>query len=357
MNSSLLKGKKILVPGGTGAMGIYLVPELVSMGAEVYVTSRRDLSDSPGVRYLCGNAHDMEFLEKCLDSVKPDAIVDFMNYKTPEFKDRVGCLLSSTSHFLFLSSYRVFADANPLTEQSPRLLDASGDKEFLATDIYPLAKARQEDVLASSSYNNWTIIRPCITYSSERFQFGCLEANTVCYRSFQNVPVVIPSRMLERRTTMTWGGDVAKMIARLVLNPAARTESFNTVTAENHTWREVGQLYQDLIGLKYNECTIDEYVQVIGEHYYYQTVYDRMYDRVLDNSKVLKATGLRQSDFRGLRDGLAFELSKFRENQYYPFLNVPENARMDKYCKVSIDLSELSAEDRVQYKEVFDGEK
>ena len=348
---NFVKSKRILVPGGTGAMGVYLVPELVAMGAKVYVTSRREKRATDNVTYLRGNAHDFEFLQQCVKTVKPDAIVDFMNYKTPEFEERARYLVEATNHYLFLSSYRVFADAYPIVENSPRLLDVSQDKEFLSTDIYPLAKARQEDIVQALPGLHWSIIRPCITYSAERFQFGCLEANTVCYRSFQNVPVVIPSAMLDCFTTMTWGGDVAKMIAQLVLNPAAKGESFNVVTSETHTWREVGAIYSKLIGLKYQEVTTEDYIRVIGEHYRYQTIYDRLFNRVLNNSKVLSVTGLSQDDFLSLEHGLTLELKKFKAHPYYPFLNVPENARMDCKCRSQIDLGALTPDEVKSYRE------
>ena len=42
--------KKILVLGGTGAMGVYLVPELLRMGYRVDVVSLDDIkSDNPNL--------------------------------------------------------------------------------------------------------------------------------------------------------------------------------------------------------------------------------------------------------------------------------------------------------------------
>ena len=44
--------KKILVLGGTGAMGVYLVPELLRMGYRVDVVSLDDIkSDNPNLTY------------------------------------------------------------------------------------------------------------------------------------------------------------------------------------------------------------------------------------------------------------------------------------------------------------------
>ena len=345
-----VKGKRILVLGGTGAMGVYLVPLLLKSGAEVFVTSRREHQSKDGLAYIIGNAHENDFVKKCIAQIAPDAIVDFMNYKTPEFATRTELLVNASSHYLFLSSYRVFNDDVVLTERSPRLLDTVHDDAFLSSDIYPIAKARQEDILKSGG-GTWTIVRPCITYSRERFQFGCLEANTVCYRSFQNVPVVIPSEMLDKVTTMTWGGDVAEMLLRLILNPIAYNQDFNVATSESHTWREVFSYYAELIGMRIMETSLKDYERIIGSHYHYQIVYDRMFDRRLDNGKILSATGLRQDDFTKLRDGLGRELEWFRHNQFYNFLNIPENARMDSFCGSQIDLSGMSEEEVGTYKE------
>jgi nucleoside-diphosphate-sugar epimerase len=203
-----------------------------------------------------------------------------------------------------------------------------------------------------SGDGNWTIVRPCITYSKERFQFGCLEANTVCYRSFQGVPVVIPSEMLDKVTVMTWGGDVAEMLLRLILNPEAHNQDYNVATSETHTWREVYSFYAELTGMRVVETSLKDYEKIIGSHYHYQILYDRMFNRRIDNGKVLAATGLRQNDFMKLRDGLRMELEWFKHNQYYQFLNIPENARMDKYCDSQIDLSSLSDDDIKTYKEI-----
>jgi len=349
---------KVMLLGGTGAMGVYLVAELRKIGVKVYVTSRRTWPSTGDVRYLEGNAHDMRFVRQCVKEIHPDAIVDFMIYSTDEFRARVTELTAFSDQYVYLSSYRVLADEMPVSERTPRLLDVTTDPVFLATDIYPLAKARQENELIDKSAGNWTIVRPGITYSKERFQFGCLEANTVCFRSFRNVPVVIPSVMLDKTTVMTWGGDVAKMISRLILNSSCYNEVFLTASSETHTWREIYCYYRDLIGMSLVETpTLDEYERIIGSHYHYQMLFDRMFNRRIDNTKILRATGLQQAEFMPLRKGLEKELAYFRDHEYYGFMNIPENARMDAYCHSSIDLSHFSPEEVKQYKEAYDGSK
>lgn len=153
-------------------------------------------------------------------------IIDLMSYETSEFRRIHEILLNRCEHYLFVSSYRVFADTGTasITERSARLLDVSDDNDYLATDEYALAKARQEDILRGSESSNWTILRPCITYSCDRFQFGTLEANTICYCALQHIPVIMAREILRKTTTMTWAGDVARLIAKLVLNEKARWE-------------------------------------------------------------------------------------------------------------------------------------
>ena len=283
---------KILLLGGTGAIGAYLVPELIiNSDFDVFVTSRTSkVSDNAKLIYIQGNAHEDNFIKKILAD-KYDAIVDFMIYTTDEFRHRHELLLKNTKHYIFLSTYRVFAESHlPITESSPRLLDISNDSEYLKTDEYALTKARQENILRTSKYKNWTIIRPTITYSKNRFQLGTLEANTIVFRTLCNCPVILPQEMLSKQTTLTWGGDVAKMIARLILNQNTFGEDFNVCTDEHRTWEEIAQYYKKLIGLTFISTNLDTYIKVMGGKY--QVLYDRMYNRFMDNSKIIKATGI-----------------------------------------------------------------
>ena len=41
---------------------------------------------------------------------------------------------------------------------------------------------------------------------------------------------------------MTWAGDVAKMLSRLVLNPGACTQAYIVSTSEHRTWEEIAEV-------------------------------------------------------------------------------------------------------------------
>lgn len=328
--------KTVLLLGGTGAMGVYLIPELVSLGYEVHITSRKSHpSQGSHVHYIVGNGKDNAFLSAVLQK-HYDAIVDFMVYHTEEFEKRAELLLSSTDHYLFLSSYRVYGDLGrkPITEDSPRLLDSVDDETYLQTDEYGLTKARQENILMSSDYDNWTILRPAITFSKTRFQLGTMEAEEFLYRALRKKPVVFPREMLDKEATMTWAGDVAKLIARLVLKRDSFKEAYTVSTSEHHTWREIADYYKEFLGIDIKIISLEQYTKLFGRPY--QIKYDRMFNRIIDNKKILLATDIQQSDFLNLREGLKIELTDFSKKPEFTRINKDREKEIDKITETPI---------------------
>lgn len=301
---------RILILGGTGAMGIHVSHLLVQMGHQVVVTSRRQhLSENSDLTYRIGNAKDQLFLNGLL-AEHWDTIIDFMIWSTTEFKERAWSFLETTSQYVFLSSYRVYADSPLIREDSPRLLDVVDDAEYLATDEYALAKARCEDLLFGSGKNNWTIVRPAVTYdASGRFQLAVHESDTWLWRAVRHIPVPLPDVILDRQGTMTWGGDVARMITLLIGNPKALGETFTVSTSEHLSWREIASIYMDVIPFEVVDCPMDKFER--AHRAKYQIRYDRMYNRVIDNSKILEATGLKQGQLTGIHEGLTRELQSY----------------------------------------------
>ena len=328
--------KKVLVLGATGAMGQYLVPELLELGYEVdAVTLDNVTSDCKNLRYLVCNAKEKSVLAELLKT-KYDGVVDFMAYKTQEFEEVYRLFLDNTKHYLFLSSCRVFANDPPITEKSARLLEVSKDEVFLATDDYALAKAKQENILRNSAYSNWTIVRPATTYSRGRFQLVTLEAQTVIYRMHAGKTIVLPEPAMPCQATLSWGGDVAKMLAKLLFNEKAYREDYNVATAEHHSWQEIAEIYNEICPFKYITVSVDDYLNIIapGANYAkYQLIYARMFERITDNTKVLEHTGMKQSELMGLKDGLTYEYGRSKDFDWARFESEGRNVRMDEYLK------------------------
>ena len=328
--------KKVLVLGATGAMGRYLVPELVKLGYIVTGVSLDDvISDNDCVTYIKGNAKDKEFIASILKE-KYDGIVDFMIYNNYDFPDFYQLFLENTSHYIFLSSCRVYDDKEiPVRETSPRLIDTSDDEELKASNDYCIHKAKSENLLNASEYNNWTIVRPATTFSTMRLQLVTLEfANSVA-RALAGKKVVLPLQAKDKPATLCWGGDVAKMIARILFNDAAKRETYNVCSAEHRTWEEIAKYYNELIGLEAVWVDKEEYLAIIDPEIRkgvrWQLEYARLFRRITDNTKVLELTGLKQEELVTMREGLRMEIANIPED-YVP-VDTPVGARMDEYLK------------------------
>ena len=330
--------KKILVLGGTGAMGKYLVPELSKMGYKVDVVALDEniRYDDANISYIKADARDESFAKEIVKNGY-DAIVDFMIYSNPEFEARLPLFAENTEHYIFFSSYRVYANKDAvITEESPRLLDVSEDEEFLSRveSEYALYKAKQEDIAKESKYTNWTALRPAVTYSKGRYQLVTLEANILVYRAINNKKIIIPEDALNVQATMSWAGDVGKMIARLVLNENAYREIYTTSTSEHHTWGEIAGYYTEILGAEFEVVDTETYIDIMYEGEWrkfgrYQLFYDRYFDRIIDNSKILKATNMAQDELMPLKEGLKKELTEYDLSLISP--NEYVNEKMDKY--------------------------
>lgn len=304
---------RVLLLGGTGAMGNHLAGLLQRSGADVAVTSRSRNGKSGGIDYINGNARDLEFLKDVLRQ-RWDCIVDFMVYSTELFADRAELFLSVTPQYVFLSSARVFAESEtPIHEDSPRLLDVSTDKTFLSTDEYALSKAREENILFASRNTNWTIIRPYITYSEERLQLGHLEKEQWLYRALKGRSIVFSKDVCSRLTTLTYGLDVAKAMAAIIGNPKAIGQAFNITVGEPICWGDVLDLYLDAIqthtGMRPKVLLQDLPDSCAWYPAKYQITHDRMHDRVFDPSKI--SAFIDVNSFVQPRDGLKMCLDRF----------------------------------------------
>lgn len=319
---------KILLLGGTGALGSYLVKELQRSDHDVLVTSRSRHNDHGNIRYVRGNAKNPAFLERLLRN-RFDCIVDFMIWPTHSFRENYERLATSTGHYVYLSSYRVYADGGmtPLNEDAPQLVDVTNDVAYLRSDEYALAKGREERVLRTSRYRNYTILRPSITFSQKRFQLGTLEAETIIPRSLQGKPLLLPKEMLDKRAAVSWAGDVGRMMACVLGNPRAMGEAFNVGSSESHDWKTIAGYYHELIGTEIVPTSMKVYLKVVPGKY--QVMYDRMFNRRLDNAKILRLMGAAPSDLTPIKDALALELAD-------P-VRVGASIREDRKCSRNMD--------------------
>lgn len=339
--------RSILILGGTGAMGTYLIKEL-SKYYKLIVTSRQNRHSSEMVQYIKGNAHDLNFVAELISDSEFYAIVDFMNYSTREFKSRVDMFLEHTKQYFYLSSARVYANSEiPLREESPRLLDVSTDKRFLLTDDYALAKARQEDILKNTGKKNWTIIRPYMSYFYNRLDLGYFSKEQWLFRILNGKTVVFPKNVADSLTTLTHGKDVAKVIAALVGKEDAKGEIFQITLNKSYKWKEIIDVYVECLEKRGFSVKI-KYIPkaIINDNYIY--CYDRVYNRVFDNTKIQGF--IDTTDFIDTKVGITECINQFLEHPTFGNINWIYQAFIDKITSERTELSSIkSFKDRAKY--------
>jgi hypothetical protein len=100
---------------------------------------------------------------------------------------------------------------------------------------------------------------------------------------------------------------------------------------ESRTWGEIAAYYKDICNLKAVWVDKEDYLAILTPNPYnlrfrWQLEYARLFDREVDNSKVLAVTGLKQEGMMPLYDGLKMEIG--RTPRDYEWQN---NQRMDDY--------------------------
>ena len=327
---------KVLILGGTGAMGVHLVELMSGTQYNVTVTSRSiRVSNCPNINFICGNAMDTKFIVPLLKD-SWDVIIDFMAYTEEVFAMRVEHLLNAASQYIFLSSSRVYAECNGLiTEESDRLLDVSSDDEYLKTDDYALSKARQENILRKSGYKNWTIIRPYITYSENRLQLGMIEKENWLFRAINGNTIVFSNDISLKYTTLTYGLDVAKGIISVIGKHEALCQIFHITSNKSIKWNDVLEIYLDVLegnlGFRPNVSLIDKEAFVKLHPYKYAIIYDRLYDRKFDNRKITNF--ITTDNFMDAADGLKLCLEKFLKQPKFGAISWRAEAKKDKMLK------------------------
>ena len=290
---------------------------------------------SCGATYIKGDGYDKELLNQ-LFAQKFDGIVNFLEYGICPFTDYYKLFLENTKHYIYLSTCRVYDDLEqPIKETSPRLLDSSKDEVLKASNDYCIYKARDEDLLNASPYNNWTIVRPATTFSTMRLQLVTLEFRASVGRALMGKKVVLPIQAKDKPATLCWGGDVAKMIAHILFKEGAMREAYNVCSSEHRTWEEIAQYYHDLIGLEAVWVDKEDYLKILSPEgnikIRWQLEYARLFRRITDNSKMLALTGLKQEDFLSMYDGLKLEIANIPKD--YTPVETDGDRRMDAYLE------------------------
>ena len=302
--------KKVLLIAGGGTLGTYTAKELLNKGCAVDVICLEDYtSNNPKLCYHKAKA-DLNYLTEFLKDKYYDGIVNFIHYYVPEMYKPVHKLLTSkTDQLIFLSSYRVYAESKqPLTEEAPFLADVVEDEEFLKSEDYAVPKAICEKFLREESgTENWTVVRPVISFSDKRFVLVTVSGHEIIDAARSGKTVILPEAAKNLTAGLDWAGNSGKLIANLLFKKECLGEAYTVSSGQNLTWGEVADIYTRLTGVNFRWADTEEYVST--GHGGNGLFYDRLYDRAVDNTKILKATGLNKDDFTSIEDGIKIELN------------------------------------------------
>ncbi len=346
---------KVLILGGTGAMGTSLVNLLSDMEeiSQIVVTSRQDRKSEGKVKYIKGNALDISFITTLLAEQKWNVIVDFMAYGTEEFSQRYSIFLENCDQYIFTSSCRVYNKCDDeINEQTGRLLDSCKDEEYLKTDEYALSKARQEDLLFQSPKKNYTIIRPSITYNSYRLQLGVLEKENWLYRAMHGRDIVFSRDIADKLTSFTCGTDVARAMCSIIGKSDALGEVFHITYPKSYTWEQILEVYLNTIekicGRRPNVVFTDKTTCFKANWNKYQIIYCRYFNRRFNNEKIAKYIDI--GDFVDIENGIFECLAEFFLKPQFGNINWVLEAVNDRVCKQYTPLKEIaSTELKIKY--------
>lgn len=300
--------KNVLLIAGGGTLGTYTAKELLRLGHKVDIICLEDIiSDNESLTYYKASA-TVEYLKNLFSKKHYEGIVNFIHY--PNHEDYIPyheLLSQNTEHLIFLSSYRVYADLqHPITEEAPHLIDVIKDNPlFHESEQYALSKAKAERFLANNPYpKNWTIVRPVISFSDRRLDINMITGHMVVDAAKEGKPVQLPIEAKNLTAGLDWAGNSGKLIANLLFKEECIGEAYTISSAQNLTWGDVADIYTKLLNVEF------EWVPADFSETTWHWQYDRAYDRKIDNSKVLKATGLKTEDFKSIEEGIQIELKK-----------------------------------------------
>lgn len=312
--------RSVLLIAGGGTLGKYTAAEFLRLGYSVDIICLEDyVSDDERLCYYKGYA-GFEYLKEFLKNRYYNGIVNFIHYEDVNKYKPVHKLLSeNTEHLIFLSSYRVYADLeHPITENSPTLYEIVKDVDFLENEKYAVPKSQAELFIRNESdTKNYTIVRPVISFSDRRLDIVTVSQRLVLELTEAGKEILLPKEAKNLTAGLDWAGNSGKLIANLLLKEKAFGEAFTISSAQNLTWGEVADIYTELSGAKFNWVDTERYIE---EYPWLKDVpwilkYDRLFDRKIDNSKILKVTELKKEDFTSIRDGIKYELKKINKGK------------------------------------------
>ena len=240
---------KILIIGGTGAMGSPLTKYLSEdKSNSVYIVSRHEhFSRESNVFYIKGNIKSDFFFHELIRK-RYDVVVDFIIWPPKVLSKRLKHIYANCGQYITMGSSSEYAGVDGLiTEETPRLYDAYSDEERRQGGRYHIKKSKDDDLIMASEGGNWTIIRPWVTYNARKNPLVTVPLSVWMWRYLHGRTIVLPQQVMDKKCSLTYGGDTARAIGKMVGNPKAYGQIVNIASNKWMTWAEAVETYQQVL--------------------------------------------------------------------------------------------------------------
>lgn len=264
--------KSILVIGGTGHIGSYLVPRLVSSGYRVFVYARGETKPYPysplwnRVVLISGHREEDEkkgILKEHIQSLKPHAIVDLIAFEPESAAYLVEALSGQDVHLCMCTTAWVYGKTRviPTPEDAPR---------FPEND-YARKKVAIEDILFSAHREGRirvTIIRPThITGPGKTFVTPFGDHNPETLQRILNGEEIILLDGGFSTLHHVHPQDVAELFFAALTQPRkAEGEAFNCGAPYAMTFFGLGEFLARSFGkpFRFRSVSLEEYTKEFG---------------------------------------------------------------------------------------------
>jgi uncharacterized protein YbjT (DUF2867 family) len=229
--------QRIVILGGTGFVGSYLVPRLVADGHRLTLLSRnresrRDMAVLPGVTIRSADVYEDAVLRKQLEGA--DAVINLIGILNPQGRD--------TFQRVYIDLTKRLIEACKVTgvkrlHQMSSLKAGQGLSQYLKT-------RGEVETLVKASPLNWTIYQPSVI-------FGVGDGLVTRFASLLRKMPVLPLARAKSRLAPTYASDVAEAIARCVADDKLSSRrSFELYGPEVLSLGAIVRAIRDAAGLR-----------------------------------------------------------------------------------------------------------
>ena len=324
---------RVLFVGGTGFISTAVSRLAVERGMELYLLNRgrreaeRGLAAPPGSRSLVADIHDPAGMQRALDGMDFDVVVDWIAYTPDDIERDLRVFGGRTKQFVFISSASAY--------QKP-------PAHYLITESTPLANphwqysrdkiACEERLLRAYREEGFpvTIVRPSLTYDPNfPIAIGGWGCYTLADRMLRGQPIIVHGDG-SSLWVVTHAEDFGRAFLGLLGNERAVGHAFHITSDEVLTWDQIYRTIADALGVEAKIVHISsDFIARVAPELAGGLLGDKTWSVVFDNSKI-KAWVPGWQAVIPFREGIRRTLAWFGADEKRRRIDAEVNAQMDR---------------------------